>query len=196
MKAPQYAPDIAVLGVAALAPATDLVALIKRAGSSAFGKIVSSYVLRAFASVYPDVSIDAYVTPMNELLVEDISSRCVGGWETIVSVAQTLLAPGSGIFSVDPTSGALGSRLRENVPTSPIAAPVLIAQGAADDLVFLDVQRSYVAARCREGQAIDFRVYADRDHISLVAPGSPLEADLFVWTADRFAGRPSSGNCR
>jgi hypothetical protein len=48
---------------------------------------------------------------------------------------------------------------------------------------------------CASGQAIDYRVYGERDHLSLVAEGSPLEADLIAWTVDRFMGKPWLNTC-
>lgn len=194
-RALEYAPDVIVRGVVAMAPATDLVELVRRAQSSMFGKIVSSYLVRAYASRFPDVSLDTYITAINRIAVNDIASRCVGGWETLVSLGQTLILPSEGIFATDPTQGRLGARLRENTPLGVIASPVLIAQGDRDDLVFPDLQQSYVLARCATGQAIDYRVYAGRDHISLVNSDSPAVRAAVEWVEDRFQGRPFTANC-
>lgn len=196
MRAPAYAPDVNVLGVAALAPASDLTVLVSGSKSSSFGKITSSYLLHAYAAVYPDIRIDDYMRSGLQLVVADLARRCVGEWPTLVSILQAKLLPGDGIFSRSPVSGALGLRLAQNSPKQPIAAPVLIAQGQADDLVLPAVQDSYVAARCAAGQPIDYRTYPGLDHLSLVALNSPLGADLVAWTRDRFAGRPAVDSCR
>ncbi|WP_439813789.1 lipase family protein [Zavarzinia sp. CC-PAN008] len=180
-------------GVAALAPASDLPQLVLRSQGSMFGKIVSSYLIHAYAATYPDVVVGDYVGGWSSLLVGDIASRCAGGLETLVSAAETVLLPKPGIFAKAPDQGPLGARLAENVPAAPIAAPVLVAQGALDDLVLPAISRDYVRARCAAGQAIDHRVYPGLDHVTLVAPGSPLDPDLIAWTADRFAGRPAAG---
>lgn len=98
-RAKDYAPEISLRGVVAMAPATDLVGLMKRAQSSVFGKIVSSYVIKAFARRYSDVLVEDYVAPFTRLVVGDIASRCVGGWETFVSLGQALMLPSGGILS-------------------------------------------------------------------------------------------------
>jgi alpha-beta hydrolase superfamily lysophospholipase len=195
-RASTYAPELKLLGVAALAPASDLHGLISASKSGMFGKIVSSFVVRGYAQSYPDVSAAEYVSFPTRLIVDDIATRCVGGYATLFSVLQTKLLPADGVFSKEPTSGALGARLRENTPTGSIPAPVLIAQGAADDLVVPEVQKRYVQARCADGQAIDLRIYDGRDHISVVAPDGPLAPELFAWTRDRFDGKPAADTCK
>jgi alpha-beta hydrolase superfamily lysophospholipase len=196
IKAPAYAPDVRVIGIAALAPASDLTALLSSSAASPFRKITMSYLVHAYGATYPDVRIDDYVGQLRRVIVGDMARRCVGEWPTLLSVLQAGAMPGSSIFSQPPTSGALGARLSENTPRVPISAPVLIAQGQVDDLVPQSVQDHYVAARCAAGQPIDYRVYASLDHLSLVASNSPLGPDLVAWTSDRFAGKAAASTCR
>ena len=196
IRAEDYAPDVNIAGVAALAPASDLPALLKSSQGTSFGKIVSSYLIRAYAAAYPDVGISAYVNARTRPLVGDIASRCAGGWPALFSVAETRLLPSAGIFARDPASGPLGERLRQNTPATGIAAPVLIAQGTAEDLVLPALQARYVAARCAAGQPIDYRIYPRRDHVSLVSNHPALDTDLVAWTRDRFADLPPTPNCK
>ena len=196
IRAEDYAPDVAISGIAALAPASDLPALFRSGQGTPFGKIVSSYLVGAYAAAYPDVGMSAYVSPRVRPLVRDIASRCVGGRATLFSVMETKLLPAAGIFARDPTSGPLGERLRQNTPATAIPAPVLIAQGSDDDLVLASLQARYVAARCAAGQPIDYRIYPRRDHVSLVTDHAALDADLVAWSRDRFAGLPDTPNCR
>jgi alpha-beta hydrolase superfamily lysophospholipase len=194
MRAMGYAPDVNVAGVAALAPATDLRALFSAVQGTMFGKIVSAYLAEAYAKAYPDVRSGDYLGAVSTILARDMAGRCVGGRATLLSIAESVLLPG-GIFRRDPASGPFGARLDENMPSGPINAPVLIAQGADDDLVPARIQQAYVAKRCSAGQEIDYREFDGRDHLSLVAGGSPLEAGLIAWTQDRFNGAPATPNC-
>ena len=196
IRAGDYAADVNIAGVAALAPASDLPALFRTGQATMFGKIVSSYLVQAYAAVYPDVGTSSPVHPRARPFVEDIAARCVGGWPTLFSAAETRLFSSAGIFARDPALGPLGNRLRQNTPATTIEAPVLIAQGEADDLVLPSLQSRYVAARCAAGQPIDYRLYAGRDHVSLVTDHPALDADLIAWSRDRFAGQPDSPNCR
>ena len=196
MRAIELAPELNVLGVAAMAPATNLQGLVTSAKSGMFGKIVSSYLMAGYAQAYPDVKIEDYVGGMTRFVAGEIATRCVGGYQTLFSVLLTQALPSAGIFSKDPTTGPLGARLAENTPTRIIAAPLLIAQGEIDDLVLPQVQKGYVEARCSAGQRIDYRTYPGRDHVSVVAADSPLAPELLQWTRDRFDGKAATSNCR
>jgi acetyl esterase/lipase len=196
MLAHEYAPELKLLGVAALAPASDLKGLVSASKSGMFGKIVSAYIVRGYAQAYSDVKAEDYVGSVSRFIANDIASRCVGGYGTLFSVLETKLLPADGIFSQDPMAGPLGKRLGENTPTRIIPAPVLIAQGEADDLVLPGVQKRFVTARCSAGQKIDFRTYAGRDHVSVVAADSPLAPELVSWTRDRFEGKAAEGGCK
>lgn len=189
-----YAPDLALTGVAAFAPASDLALLVPKVQHNPFGRIVSAYLIEAYAARYADVRDGGYTSAFTRLVTRDIARRCVRGWDTVFSVMQSEVLPRDGIFARDPAPGPLGKRLEENTPTGAIAPPVFIAQGKDDDIVLPAVQDAYVRARCIAGHALDYRTY-DADHVSLVGAKSPLVSDLMVWTRDRFAGRPAANTC-
>ncbi len=192
----EIAPELKLVGIAALAPASDLKSLVMSSKGGMFGKIVSSYLVVAYAQAYPDVKLEDYVGIGSRLIVRDIASRCVSGYQTLFSVLETSLLPADGIFSRDPTAGPLGERLTENTPARTIHAPLLIAQGESDDLVLPEVQNRYVESRCSAGQRVDFRTYSGRDHVSLVASDSLLVRDLVQWSRDRFDDKPVLNSCR
>lgn len=195
MRAPAYAPELKLAGVAALAPASDLRELVEEGQATILGKIVSAYVMHAYSAVYPDVRPVDYMGWWSRVLADDIARRCLGGAETLFSVAETALLPRGGMFSRDAASGPLGARLEQNTPRGPIRAPLLIAQGQDDEAVLAKMQQTYVRSRCPAGQPVDFLSYPGIGHLSLVAEGSPLTADLMAWTRDRFAGVPPSPGC-
>ncbi|KQU76953.1 MULTISPECIES: lipase family protein [unclassified Rhizobacter] len=193
--APTYAPDVPLAGIAAIAPASDLPALVDGAQHTPIGRITSAYLLQAYSDTYGDVSFDAYARGWPARVARDIASRCLAGrgaWFT----ALEALALGGSIFSAPPTSGPLGQRLAQNTPVGPWPQPVLVAQGLADALVPADVQSRFVAARCQAGQVIDYRRYAGRDHLSVLAADSPLTQELVAWTQRRLSGAPADAACR
>ena len=197
IRAQEYAPDLKVWGIAAVAPASDLRPFGAAAPSTTFGKlimpIVWSLIIRSYSASYPDVDEGFYIRNRARPFVNDMAGRCLGEWKTLFSVVEGALFPGSGIFAHDPADGPLATRLEQNSPMGPIPMPEMIAQGDQDDL--MDVQRHFVAARCAAGQRINFRTYAGHDHMSVLASDSPLLIDLIEWTRDRFAGQPASANC-
>jgi len=192
--APTYAPDVNVVGVAALAPASDLPALVAEVKDTLEGRVLGAYILTAYSEIYPDVSFDHYVRPAARVLVRETAERCLDIPEAIPSVVTALLSR-QPFYAADPLSGALGRRLAENTPTGSIKAPLLIAQGLNDHLVRPSVQRSYVNRLCHSGQSVEYRTYRNRDHLSLLWPGSPLVPYLLAWTEARFAGRAQEHGC-
>jgi alpha-beta hydrolase superfamily lysophospholipase len=191
-----YAPEISIAGVAALAPATNLPALVDVDQYTVVGRMLSSMILRAYSDVYPDVEFNAYSSGWKRLVARDMSARCLFVPEALTSVAESVAA-GRTIYNVaGPISGALGRRLAENTPDRPIRQPLLIAQGLTDDLVLPEIQSQFVSRRCAAGQSLEYRRYAGRTHISMIAGDSPLLGDLLAWTKDRLSGVPVSDGCR
>lgn len=192
--ASSYAPDAGVIGVAALAPASDAVGLAENLSNVTGGTIFSSYLVQGYANAYDDVEVDDYVRDAARASFDASVGRCLAEPSALLSVIGAVTL-GSEVFSTDLNSGALGARLEENVATMPIETPLLLAQGEADSLVAPTVQDAYVQARCTVGQSIDYRTYPGLDHVPLVEPDSPLLPELVEWTRDRFDGNEPTPTC-
>jgi uncharacterized membrane protein HdeD (DUF308 family)/alpha-beta hydrolase superfamily lysophospholipase len=192
--APAYAPDVPLAGVAALAPASDLVGLVRTLPQVTGGSIFATYALSAYSAAYADISLADYVVPTGRPTFDATANRCLGDRSILVS-ALTSIVTGASLFSGDLTAGPAGARLAENTPAAPIDAPLLIAQGLSDSLVSPEVQAGYVAARCQAGQQLEYRTYPGLDHVPLVEANSPLVPDLVAWTEARLAGTPPPSTC-
>jgi len=192
--ADSYAPDDQVIGVAALAPASNLTGLAAHLDDVPGGSIFESYIIQAYSDVYDDVRFDDYVRVTARIPVREIAARCLAEPEVFVSIIATLLFDRP-ITSRDPTTGALGERLAENVPMDPIRAPLFIGQGEGDALVLPSAQQAYVDQRCALGGALEYRTYPGSDHVGVVGDDSPLIPDLLEWTEDRLDGKPATSTC-
>jgi uncharacterized membrane protein HdeD (DUF308 family) len=192
---PQYASDLKIIGVAAFAPATDLYQLANGIKNTIFGKVVSSYIADSWAAYYPQLDMSELITRRYAYRIRRIGQACfTGGRDTLAAAAITsqMFDP---IFIRTALSGTLADLLHANTPTGMVRAPLLVAQGEADQLVLPRMQRQWVATRCAGGQGIDFRAYPGLDHLALVAPSSPLTAQLLEWTVARLAGQPATNTC-
>ncbi|MBM6401216.1 lipase family protein [Phycicoccus sonneratiae] len=192
--APTYAPELDIEGVAALAPASNLPALVDHLPDVTGGELFASYVVDAYTRRYDDVTYREYVRPGAQPIVREMAQRCLAEPSTLVSVA-TALSLDKPIWAGDPNRGAFATRLRENIPTGRIEAPLLIGQGADDSLVVRSAQDAYVEGRCAAGQQVDYRVYGGRDHVPLVEPDSPAIPELLEWTTQRLAGEAPTDTC-
>ena len=193
VEAPSYAPELEVLGVAAFAPAADLYPLAQGVRASVGGKLVSAYIAASWSSFY-DLDLRSLVTPGYEGIVRRIEGHCFNGANVLgaFAIASQLTEE---VFRPEVWDGEVVELLRSNTPDGDIAVPVLIAQGTADRLVLAEQQRDFVARRCAEGQAIDYREYEGLDHVPLVEEASPLTGELLDWTRDRLEGRPATLTC-
>lgn len=196
--ASEYAPELEVVGIAAMSPAADVPALAANLPDATLGELFSAYVLAAYASHYPDVTLEAQVIAPARTLVREMAGRCLAEPSILASLASVVsVARDRSVYAVPPEEGALGARLRENVPVGPFPAPVLVAQGLADSLVLPHVQQDYVDGLCAERQDVDYRVYPGRNHLDIVEPDSALVPELVDWTAARLSGaapRAASGS--
>lgn len=192
--APSYAPEETIVGVAALSPASDLPAMLANLDVIDGGAIFASYIIKGYSATYPDVSFDEYVRPTVRTLVREMVSRCLAEPSVFTSIVESMVIDKS-IWARDPASGPLGERLRENVPSGPIAAPLLIGQGLEDPLVLPAAQAAYAQARCQAGGQVDYRTYEGFEHVDVVEAGSPLVPELVTWTQERFEGKPAGSTC-
>ena len=191
-----YAPSLVVEGVAAVAPAGDLPALVDTMRDVTGGAVLASYVLEAYDAAYDDVRPSAYLRAGTELAMDEYPQRCLNGPDAVVSaVSVAARVADRDVFRVSPDLGRLGAHLRENVPTPPQGMPVLLANGSADPLLSPAVQDGYAASLCQRGLDIDHRVIPGEDHVSLLYSISDFVPALKQWTSDRFDKRASTPTC-
>ena len=189
-----YAPELTLRGIAGMAPASDLYRLADEDKDSVGGKTVSAYIATSWNEIYPDLDLSRHLNPGTAHGVEKISDLCFNEKDVIAALLRGTQIPEQ-VFPDSVLEGGLGDRLRENSPTGPWPAPVLVAQGLADPLVTPTMQENWVAGRCAAGDPIDFRTYPGLDHMGLVAADSPLTPQLVQWTLDRWAGAAPTPTC-
>lgn len=190
-----YAPELQLKGVAALAPATDLPALLAGIETSPMGRIYSSFAARAYADTYPDLYFSGVVRPGARWQAREMAKRCsAGAQERMQFLLAERFTDGS-IFRGGDTGASFRLRLAENVPDRKFGAPALILQGRRDDLISAKVQAGYARARCAAGETIDYQVFEELDHTSIAATDAPTVPVLIKWTQARFEGVPAPTIC-
>lgn len=189
-EAQSYAPDLALIGVAATGPATDLEGLLRMPQQQVGSKLVTAYLLDTWSEVYPDLDPAAALPAAHRKTVDRIAELCSAGPDAAKSFALAQTLPperlGEEVLTDD-----LVTLLGENTPTRAVGAPLLVAQGAEDPLVPRALQREWAAGRCAQGQAMDYREYADTGH----TPGTAMLEDLLDWLRDRRTGEPVTDAC-
>lgn len=196
--AASYAPDVRVVGTAALSPASDPEAIAQSVldhPGAPGASLATAFVVDAYARYY-DLDEDRVLAPSARTLVREAAARCTGQGATLVTVLTGLaIARDRSIIVPGALDGEFGDRLRDNIATGPWSAPLLFAQGEADQVVPVGTNRRYVAGLCAAEVDVETRWYPGGSHMSVLATGSELSTRLEQWTADRFAGAGSTGNC-
>lgn len=191
-----YAPELDIVGVAALAPASDLEGLVANLPTVTGGILFAAFALAGYDAAYDDVRDGDYVDPSAQTLMRELSERCLADPRTLVSVVEALaIGNDRDVFSRPLVSGPMLARLQQNTPRLHIDAPLLLAQGLADPLVVPAVQLDYVRSLCDAGQEVDYLTVPGEDHVGLVTADSPLIPQLITWTRARLAGDSPTGGC-
>jgi pimeloyl-ACP methyl ester carboxylesterase len=190
---PRYAPDLEILGVAAIAPAANIKNIL--AMNVAVDKRFGPYLALAYSRFYPDIKFEQAIRPEALDAARQIVNLCEsvppGDSERIEALAATFEGPALATSS----NKALQARLEQNTANGLIKAPVVIAQGLSDNVVPSRAIDAYVQERCSAGQQLEYWTFAGRDHLTIVQPGTPLEELLIKWTTARFADEPQASGC-
>ncbi len=190
--AAEYTPELDIVGTAALAPVTDPLALageLTDGDASPLLTVLISWVLVPYADTYPDVELTDYVAPGARSIVREMTTRCPSEPGVIVSVLAALgVSEDRPLYVGDLTGGPLGARLAQNAVTGPFDEPLLVAWGAADEVIPPQLQQDFVDRACTDGAEVSWGIYRDTDHQGILLPGSRFLPFLVRWTEDRFEG--------
>ena len=191
--APKYAPDVKIVGVAAIAPAANMNDILQI--NQAADKRLGPYVAMAYSQFYPDVTFEEALRPEARGAARQIVNLC--GFLPADDPQQiaALMATFDGPALATSTNSALAARLTQNTADRAIAAPLVIAQGLMDVVVPPAATDVYVGQRCAAGQRLEYWTFATRDHGSIVRPGTPLDDPLAAWTKARFSDEPQGSGC-
>jgi pimeloyl-ACP methyl ester carboxylesterase len=190
---PRYAPDLEILGVAAIAPAANIEKSL--AMNVEADKRFGPYLALSYSRFYPDITFEQALRPEALDAARQIVNFCCflppADAERIAELAATFNGPALATSS----NKALQARLEQNTADRPIQASVVIAQGLSDKVVPPSATDAYVEERCAAGQRLEYWTFAGRDHLTIIQPGTPLEELLIKWTTARFANEPQATGC-
>lgn len=197
--AASYAPDLTIVGTAALSPASNPRAMAETVldhPDSPGASLAVAFVVDSYARYYPDLTLDDVVTRAGRTIVREAASRCTGEGGTLVTILAGLsISRDQPLVNRSALDGPFGQRLTENIPNGPWSAPLFIGQGEADEVIPFQLTADYVTGLCRAGTDVEFRGYPGGTHMSVLADGSALGDDLVRWTTDRLAAKSSTPTC-
>ncbi|SDS98718.1 alpha/beta fold hydrolase [Bradyrhizobium canariense] len=194
MIAKTYAPELALVGVAAAAPATDLVTLMNDDLNSVGGKNITAMTLWSWHRVY-GAAIDKVVDPRAMPAIDSLAHECIEGPFDLIARQRTekpleqhfLVVEGPA--NIEPWR----SLLEKNTPGAlPPDVPVFLAQGTTDQIIRPDVTRDYMGRLCKVGSKVKLMMLPNIGH-GRAAQASTIAA--VNWMTDRFAGEAPPNDC-
>ncbi len=188
--APDYAPELDLLGVAASAPAAELGTLLRSAVpiSLAFGLVASS--IYAYGETYDELIYDDVLTPAAVERIGVVDQECLQGVTNAFLDQRTSAWLVTNPLDVEPWA----ARVAQNEPGSrEIAAPVLVAQGTTDFVVLASSTDTAVDRLCAGGNTIEYREYPNADHGEVLAEAGD---EILAWVGARVAGEQALSTCR
>lgn len=189
-----YAPELNLVGVAAAAPATDLVTLMADDFKSSGGKNLTAMTLWSWARVFK-APLDKVVLPAAISTVDQLANECIESIFDIIErqsqeklLEQTFLSVPN-IAAVEPYK-SLASR---NSPGAlPKDIPLFLAQGSTDNLVQPAVTQAYFQRQCNAGSRVTMHLMPGVNH-GFAARDAANTA--VIWMGERFAGNPAPSDC-
>ena len=191
--APDYAPELDVVGVAPMAPPTDLAELTLDDEGEAPGVILTSMAIQSWSEVYPATPASAVVKPWY-LPAVVIANRCIETNSQSLTVLPSVWILRDRFLLGNPVEQPQWKpHFAANSPSAVIdTVPLFIAEGLVDDIVHPEVTTDYVTRQCAAGADIEYETYRDVGHFELRTTAAP---DVSSWMLERLAGKPAATGC-
>jgi len=180
--APDWAPDLEVVGTFAGAPATELDIILAAAPTMPVAGF-AYMMIAGFGAAYPEADPAKILTPAGVDQLDKVDTGC--GADLIKAFAGT--DPKEMIRPNGPSSDPWKRLAQENNPGQvKTPDPVLILHSKDDDVVPAALSALLLNRMCKQGQVVERRVLTGVGGHTAAAPGA--YADALEWLSDRFDG--------
>jgi len=191
--APELAPELNLLGVAAAAPAGELADIMGAQWDTTVGWGIGPEVLISWPYVDDRLSPEQVATATGLRSYQQLAEDCTYDKQLLLEVLA-LRAAGQEFFEVDPMTLPEWERfvVEQTPPPMPADMPVFLAQGTADEVVLAWPNAKLQDAWCAAGSNITALWMGGIGHLAAATTSGPSAVS---WIADRFAGRPANRTC-
>ncbi|MTD93073.1 alpha/beta fold hydrolase [Hyphomicrobium sp. xq] len=191
--AASYAPELKLLGVAAAAPATNLVDLFKAQKGTIAGDSLTAMAMLSWSRTY-NLPISELLEDGVEKSVEKVAGSCLQSISQMLQLLKLAKPLKKSFLKVDPaTLPAWRDLMVKNSPgAAPLSVPVFIAQGTGDTTVNPALTVRYAKELCKAGTPVQLKILKGVSH-SFAAEKSAYGA--VQWMTDRFKGRRAPNDC-
>ena len=200
--APDYAPELNLVGAAGAAPAAALSTLVGELWDSDAAWVIGAEVMVSFPNVYPELDPADVVTKEALGAYKNLAQACLleGGLEA--EIRQELF--GERFFSANPMDNPAWAQAidEQTAPAAPADIPVLVTQSVNDGIVEPPAIAAMTQEWCDAGSTISvtwlgpLRGTATALNVeSHMYEGAIGGAHATTWFEDRFRGEPAPTTC-
>lgn len=187
-----YAPELQMLGIAAVSPPTELAENMKQADVTVRA-VLTAFTAESWSKVYgADISTIADRTTRG--VIERATSACEGDRLSAAALLRVLrlrLRLGSLDLSGHAPWDGLMARNSLNALDA-ASPPLLIVQSDGDKLVTSPVTRGFFERSCQRGVVARYVSLPDTGHATTAIASAN---DAIGWIAQRFSGQPARSDC-
>lgn len=194
--ASSYAPDLKLVGLAAIVPPTDLARNFIEGKDPRVRALLTSYTAASWSRYYGAPMSTFGSRQTQNVMLRLADNNCIESGSkprlgTILGVAVVQ----SAIRKLDLSKQQPWARLmRENNPSpSSIAVPAIIYTGTGDTIVAPAIVHDFARRACARNKTISYKRVPGGDHATVAR----IQAQATLgWIDDRFAGKRAPNNCR
>jgi acetyl esterase/lipase len=184
-----WAPELQLVGTAALAPVADLELVIPALFDSTIGLALGIYVAAGWSAAHPELSPSDLLSPEGVALLDDAARTCIADMGDVIGDREL-----EALRVQRPTEvEAWARRIRDNsIDTTAVVGPVLVAQGDRDGIVPRPLIDRMVGELCDAGVPLRYISHCGAEHNTIVGIAMPGVHD---WFAHLLEGNPPRTDC-
>lgn len=187
------APELSLVGVAAAAPAAELVDIMGAQWSGLVGWAIGPEVMVSWPVMDADLDPPAIMTTAGAAAYERLAQECTSSKVLALGLVARTYA-GRQFFVANPIRSQAWRDYAEAQTPDPLppSMPVFVAQGTADEVVLAWPNALLAQRWCQAGSAISMLWLGGVNHNAAAEAAGPTAV---WWIADRFADRPAPRTC-
>lgn len=194
--ASRYAPDLTLVGVAAVVPPTDLARNFAEGKDQNARALLTAFTARSWSRVYGAPMSTFGARSTQNVMTRLADNNCVefNKKPKLGTILGIVIARGA-VGKLDLGRIEPWARLmRENSPSAAgVAVPLMMVQGSADVIVAPAVTLDFARRACAQRKTVRYISVPGGEHATVARTEAPATLD---WIDARFAGKPAPSDCR
>lgn len=191
-----YAPELQLVGIAAIVPPTDLARNFKEGKDPRVRALLTSYTAASWSRYYGAPMSTFGPLRTQNVMLRLADNNCIepGAKPKLGTILGIAIAQRA-VSKLDLATQQPWARLmRENNPSpGAIPVPAMIYTGTGDTIVAPAVVHDFARRACAANKTINYKLVQGGEHATVAR----IEAQAtLTWIDDRFAGRRAPNNCQ